>query len=471
MQESWAQQEVGQAQLGHAARTKRLVQIVEDLAAHPAESVPQSCEDWAATKGASRFWDNEHVEAAAIRQAHIKNTVQRCQGRELILAIQDTTDVDYSTHPKTRGLGHLQGKRTKGKLPQGLKVHSVVAASPEGVPLGLLFHQVWAREEEAATKEEQVHRRHRPIAEKESGRWLLAQQAIQEAFEPAQDVLTIADREADLYDLFAQPRPVGKELLIRAKHDRRLKTEPKAEAEHLWERIRKSATAVIVAFEVPRTHEHKARSTKLAIRFASLTIAAPRPKKNHVVWKPIPIQVVLAEEVDPPEGETPVRWLLLTTMAVSGYEEAVQVVLWYSFRWLIERYHYVLKSGCRIEELQLETAQRLERALATYCIVAWRLLWLTYQGREVPQSSCEVVLQKEEWQALYATMHQTLTPPEQPPTLHEAVHWIARLGGFLGRTSDGEPGVKVIWRGLRRLQDITATWRLLHPCEPPAPFG
>jgi sensor domain CHASE-containing protein len=138
MQESWAQQEGGQAHLGHAARTTRLVQLVEDLVAHPAESVPQACEDWAATKAAYRFWDNKHVEAAAIRQGHIEQTLARCQGHEMILAIQDTTDVDYSTHAATTGLGHLQGKRTKGRLPQGLKVHSVLAASSEGVPLGLL---------------------------------------------------------------------------------------------------------------------------------------------------------------------------------------------------------------------------------------------------------------------------------------------------------------------------------------------
>jgi len=335
----------------------------------------------------------------------------------------------------------------------------------------LLYQQVWVREEETAAQQEQVHRRKQRIEEKESGRPLVAQHAIDEALAPEQRVLTIADREADLYDLFAQPRPVGKELLIRAKHDRRLKTAPKAQVEYLWASIRQSKPAVIVAFEVPRTHEHQARWTKLAIHYATLTIAPPRPKKRHVVWKPLPLQVVLAEEVDPPEGQTQVSWLLLTTMPVTTYEEAVQIVLWYSLRWLIERYHFVLKSGCRIEELQLETAQRLERALATYCIVAWRLLWLTYQARQAPESSCEVVLQQDEWQALYATMHQTTTVPEQPPTLHEAVSWIARLGGFLGRKSDGEPGVKVIWRGLRRLEDIVATWRLLHPINLPAPFG
>ncbi|MEO8972239.1 MAG: IS4 family transposase [Ktedonobacteraceae bacterium] len=471
MHEMWAQEEVGQAHLGHAARTKRLVQLVQELAAHPAESVPQACQEWAATKGAYRFWDNAHVEAAAIRQAQSESTLARCQGQELILAIQDTTDVDYRTHPATTGLGHLQGKRTKGKLPQGLKVHSVLAVSQQGVPLGVVFQQVWVREEELVSAEEEVHRRYRSIEEKESGRWLVAQRAIQELFEPGQRVLTLADREADLYALFAQPRPVGKELLIRARHDRRLQTEDHSEATHLWERIRQTPATVIVAFEVPRTHEHKARSTTLAIRFATLTIAPPAPRKTHAVWKPLLIQVVMAEEVEPPEGETPVSWLLLTTMPVTSMEEAVQVVLWYRLRWLIERFHFVLKSGCRIEQLQLATMQRLERALATYGIVAWRLLWLTYEAREAPDASCEVLLQKEEWQALYATIHQTLILPEQPPSLHEVVGWIARLGGFLARTSDGEPGVKVIWRGLRRLDDIIATWHLLHPSHFPTSFG
>src|SRR2546421_6962967 len=169
MQEGWAQEEVGQAQLGHAARTTRLVRVVEDLVAHPAESVPQACEDWAATKGAYRFWENERVEAAAIRRAHSEKTLARGPWQELILAIQETTDVDYSTHAATTGLGHLQGKRTKGKLPQGLKVHSVLAVSQEGVSLGLLFEHVWVPEEETVPEEEQVHRRHQSIEENESG--------------------------------------------------------------------------------------------------------------------------------------------------------------------------------------------------------------------------------------------------------------------------------------------------------------
>ena len=178
------------------------------------------------------------------------------------------------------------------------------------------------------------------------------------------------------------------------------------------------------------------------------------------------MQVVVAEELSPPAGVKPLRWVLLTTLEVTGWDDAVQIVRWYRTRWLIERYHFVLKSGCGIEKLQLETADRLQRALAVYCVVAWRLLWLTYEARQQPDEVCTVVLAAHEWQALYCTIHQTAIPPATPPTLRQAVRWIAQLGGFLARTGDGEPGVQTIWRGLRRLDDIAAIWLLLHHTTP-----
>ncbi len=156
-------------------------------------------------------------------------------------------------------------------------------------------------------------------------------------------------------------------------------------------------------------------------------------------------------------------------MPVETLEQAQQIAQWYSYRWLIERFHYVLKSGCRLEERQLRTQKRLERLLAVFNHVAWRLLWLTYQARVTPDTDCLIALEMDEWQALYATIHQTTDIPTTPPTLHEAVRWIAQLGGFLGRKGDGDPGVKVLWRGWTRLQDIVATWRLLHP--PPKDTG
>lgn len=156
-------------------------------------------------------------------------------------------------------------------------------------------------------------------------------------------------------------------------------------------------------------------------------------------------------------------WLLLTTLPVTSFEDVVQCLRWYSYRWLIERYHYVLKSGCRIEQLQLETAERIHRALATYTIVAWRLLWITYLARYHPDAPADTVLETHEWQALYCTIHHTALPPPSPPSVHTCVRWIAQLGGFLARRRDGEPGVKTIWQGLRRLHDIAQTWLLVSP--------
>ena len=165
------------------------------------------------------------------------------------------------------------------------------------------------------------------------------------------------------------------------------------------------------------------------------------------------------------------RWLLRTTLAVTSFAPAGQCVAWYRYRWLIERYHFVLKSGCRLEQLQLRTAERLERAVATYCVVAWRLLWLTYEAREAGAVPCTVALRTSEWQALACRMTGQAEPPRKPPSLRQAVRWIAQLGGFLGRKGDGEPGVQVLWRGWSRLQDLTALWEVLHPHAAPSTYG
>ena len=176
----------------------------------------------------------------------------------------------------------------------------------------------------------------------------------------------------------------------------------------------------------------------------------------------IAVQVVLAEEEHPPTGEKAVSWLLLTTLPVDSFEAACQCLKRYECRWLIERYNYVLKSGCRLEELQLESSDRLERALTTYSIVAWRLLWLTYEARVNPESPVTIVLEEYEWQALYCTIHKSPKLPPEPPSIGQCIRWIAGLGGFLGRKGDGDPGVKTLWRGLQRLNDIAETWKLLR---------
>jgi hypothetical protein len=293
-------------------------------------------------------------------------------------------------------------------------------------------------------------------------RWLRALTATQTAL-PEVATITVADSAADIYDLLELPRRPGDHLLIRACRDRRVSDE----ARYLEAAIRRQPAAGAVTIQLRRRDGQPARPATLTVRFATLELQPPQ--RGPRGRAPQSVQVILAEEETPPAGSTAVVWLLWTTWPVPDFATALECTRWYALRWLIERYHFVLKSGCGLEELQLEEAERTERALATYSVVAWRLLWLTYEARQHPEQPCDVVLEAHEWQALYATIHRTPLPPAKPPTLHEAVRWIAQLGGFLGRKHDGEPGLKTIWRGLTRLSDIADTWQLLHSSSSPEP--
>lgn len=219
---------------------------------------------------------------------------------------------------------------------------------------------------------------------------------------------------------------------------------------------------------VPRANGRKGRTLTLALRYARFAIEPPCTHPDRKRLPALPLTVVLAQEENPPPGTPGVRWLLLSTVPVRSQADAVRLVRWYARRWLIERYNYVLKSGCQMEKLQLETGERLRRALATCTVVAWRLLWLTYAARHDGGSSCVVVLQQEEWQVLQQYHGQAVTG--QPPSLAEAVGLVARLGGYLGRQGDGPPGVRVIWRGLRRLGDLVTGYRLAQARVAPPIF-
>lgn len=455
---AWALAEVQAAELGDTRRTQRLAGVVTALAARPGASIAEACGSWAATKATYRLWASPHVTPAAIRQAHRARTVARLAGHATVLAIQDTTELNFTPHPATTGLGPLDYPTQRG-----LKVHSTLAASTDGVPLGLLHQQVWVRDPGGRRTKQQ--RRRRATAQKESQRWLTALQVTQATVPATTRVVTVADREADLYDLFAQPRRAGSEFLIRATQDRCIQVAGVAAPGHLWATIRQQPAGGRLTVAVPRGDDRPARRATLTLRWARVALLPPRARPARAGLRPVPVWGLLAEEVAPPPACPPIRWLLLTTLPVRCRADAQRWLRWYTYRWLIERYHFTLKHGCRVEARQLRTAARLERALATYAIVAWRLLWLTYQARCTPDEPCDGVLARHEWQALCCTLGQTPSPPAQPPSLRLAVRGIARLGGFLGRAGDGEPGVEVVWRGLRRLDDLAATWTLLH--DPP----
>ncbi len=212
-----------------------------------------------------------------------------------------------------------------------------------------------------------------------------------------------------------------------------------------------------------RGAERRPREAELSVRFRTLTAHVPRNGVHDPNLEPVELTAILAEEVSPPADGTAVRWLLLTDLPVTCFDDARECVRLYSLRWLIERYHYVLKSGCGIEDSQLRSADALECLLALYCVVALRLLWLTYASRIDGDAPCTVAFTDLEWKTLFRYRNPRESLPAKPPPLREVVHWTARLGGFLARTGDGEPGVKTLWRGLMRLQDIVIGVLLLAP--------
>ena len=340
-------------------------------------------------------------------------------------------------------------------------MHSTLCCSDAGVPLGILHQTTWARE--TNRRDAGYRQRKASIEDKESHRWLEHQEVSQKLLPEDIEVILMTDREGDIYELFAQPRRAKSEFLIRAAQNRNTKSVAFADdVIPLFEAIRQQPCQGLQTLELQRTPKRKPRVATLSVRYGTLWLQPPQGHPKASEFGAIAVQVVLAEEEHPPEGEKAISWLLLTTLPVNSFEDACRCLERYSKRWIIERYNYCLQSGCRIEDLQLESADRLERALATYSIVAWRLLWLTYEARVDPDGSVEKVLEEHEWQALYCTIHKTTELPPQPPSIGQCVRWIAKLGGFLGRKGDGDPGVKTLWRGLQRLNDIAATWQLLR---------
>lgn len=445
---SWAAQELATARLGDARLTKRLVRIVADKLAQPTASIPEASGSWAATKATYRFLSSAQFSTDRIRAAHLDATRARVAPLGTVLVLQDTTELNYTSHPHTHGLGHLDHA-----FSAGLKVHSGLAATLDGVPLGLVHQAVWARD--AATKGQKS--RKRPQAERESQRWLTTLAEVQRALPAPTHLIVVADREADIYPLFIAPRETRTDVVVRATYNRGLVGNRKLE--DVARTVRWAGQRTV---HIPGNGTRAARSAVVRIGWTTVELLPPRDYPQPATAPRPSVQLVVVEEHEPPQGIKPLRWLLWTTLPVTTWEQALAVVEAYRARWLIERYHYVLKSGCGIEQLQLEAAERLERALAVCCVVAWRLLFLTYQARQHPEASCTSVFAPHEWQALVCTIQQTAEPPDEPPSLRAAIRMVAQLGGFLGRKGDGEPGVKTLWRGLIRLEDIAATWLLLR---------
>lgn len=449
----WAEEEWGQASLGDTRLVQRLISLGRDRYAHPQASIPQTCGSRSKTKAAYRFFDHEKVTLQNLLSPHIEATTKRVAKEKVVLAIQDTTSLNYGTHPATENLGPITNIPT-GVV--GLLLHSTLAVNTEGTPLGLLAAQCWARDPAEFGKKAKRHKL--PIEEKESNKWLTSFKAAAATAAACHDttVVSVGDREADIYELFAlvAQTPKAPLLLVRAQHDRKLLEEQSRLSKHMNE----CPEAGIQEIIVPRRGTRPARNAHLSIRYSKVVLAPPTGKENKA---PLSIWAILADEKEPPEGIEPLRWLLLTTAPTDNFAEACEHLSWYTQRWTIEVFHRTLKSGCRIENRQLGSANRLEACLAIDLVVAWRIHHLTKLGRETPDVPCSIYFEEAEWKALTTFVTKNPIPDDNPPTLREAIRMVAILGGFLARKGDGEPGTQTLWLGLQRLDDITEMWKVM----------
>lgn len=432
---SWAAAELGGAELGDARLNRRLGRVAERLGAQPGASIPVACGGWAETQAAYRLLAHEAVTWEQVLAPHWACSVERMRRQPVVLCVQDSTELDYTAQPGIAGLGPLSYLRQ-----HGLYVHPTLAVTPDGVALGVLDAWLWTRDRETFGED----KRHWPIEAKESMRWLEGFERCAElaASLPDTRLVYVADRECDMHEFMVRAqREPGIDWLIRATHNRCL-----AEGDKLWDRLAQAPVLGEVSFILPARPHRPSRPVVLTVRAERVTL---HPKGGE----PVTITALRAREESPPARVEPLDWRLLTNRSVATLAQAAELIQWYGTRWSIEVFFRILKTGCRVEALQLSTLDRLEPALALYLIIAWRILYLTVLGRTTPELPCDAVLDPAEWQAVYVAIHRR-PPPGITPPLSTMLGWIAHLGGHLGRKCDGPPGPQALWIGLQRARDL-----------------
>jgi hypothetical protein len=415
--ETWAEKEFGGAPLGDARLSKRLVNAAHAKANSPGRAFSGVAQgDGAAVKGYYRLIDMPEDSAVTmdhILQPHRDRTVRRMQGQHTVLCVQDGSDLNYSGLAACTGLGEV-GTNQTGAKSRGLHLHTTLVISTDGLPLGVLRAQGLAPEPKAPADKRPAFAI--PIEEKKTFPWIEhhREMAAVAADMPHTRLIDVCDREADFFEMFdEQRRDRSVELLVRAKHNRNITEDPFK----LWEAVRQTPVRSQVRVQIPRQSarpkkskqqaraKRPARNADLAVRFMRVQL---RPAHYHADKAPIDIWVIHAREENPPPNTEAVEWFLLTTIDLGLPEDAEQCLRWYCLRWRIEDWHRVLKSGCRIESIAHETAERVRRAIAINLVIAWRIMLMTLLGRETPGLPAEVLFSDVELQTLRAYAKKTI---------------------------------------------------------------
>lgn len=468
-QEGWWETEVNNAEFGDQRLSIRLVHLAKAMASQPSASIPQANQDWATTKAAYRFFDNAKVSSEKILEPHQRQTVLRANQQSVILAVQDSTTFNFGERSSETGLGAIKLRADKAL---GFHLHTTLAMTSEGLPLGILQFNTWSRTEEHMQKLKDEKRR-------ESFRWEESVINCRDLLSSDTKIVHIGDRESDIFDLYQTAEKLGQFFCIRARAHRTIEHKD-TRYQYLLELLWDTPAQGSITIDLPKKKESKtykeatrsSRKVEVLISFVKVTLKSKA--RGRKVAETIDCYAVYAVEKDPPPlGEDRIEWVLATNIPVLTIEDAIERVNWYKKRWEIELFHKILKSGCRVEMRKLEHYDRLVNFIALMSIIAWRILWMSYLNRLFPENSCLSMLKDHEWKALYCKIHKTHLLPKTEPQVRDVVLWIARLGGFLARKGDGNPGPTVIWRGWQRLSEIAEDYLIFNPQiqRPPAIYG
>jgi hypothetical protein len=436
----WARQILGRVPLPDIRLVKRGGHVLAAWARSPGVSLAKACGSKAQAKAAYRFIANNQVTVKALQQAVYSEGAEQCAEHSRVFIAQDTTSLEYGHREPIQDLGPVT---TSGA--QGLLLHTSLALSQDGTPLGLLDQQIWTRPQRTPKAHKQ-----RSIEDKESGKWLHGMRAAAAQLPEGSKPLFIFDREGDIHEVFAEAKNLSVDVVVRAAWNRRVK-EPER---YLLEAVRAAPLALTYSLTVPRrAGSHPTRETTMELRYAAVTLN-PRHDK-YPRREPLALNVVLVCEQTPPDGQEPLQWCLVTTEPVPDADTALAVAKAYTFRWRVEEFHLVLKSGCRIEAHQFESGQRIRKAVVLLSAVALFLLRLTYLARVQPDTLATEVLDPRGEEVLRVWAKATQGKPfTDPLTVGQAVTLLGRMGGHLGRKCDGPVGVRTLWRGWHDFQTM-----------------
>jgi len=444
----WVSKEFGTLCLNSRRLKRRFLMTMSDLSEQPDKSIWLASGSRANAKAVYRMLSNEKFDKESILSAHRDAAYDRSNEDQILLAVQDTMSVNYNTHTKTEGLGY------NCEQSLGINVHSCILLTTDGVPVGMPAQSVITRA--ANNSREKTHRekRLRPIEEKESYRWLDTMQTVVANAPEQSRLVHIADREGDIYELYALAQRIEEKFVIRAVHDR-----IDTEKTHIIQELRGSTFAgkTVITVGANRKAKTKEREVHFVVQYQHFEIQKPQIRQKESDFEPtLNLTLIRLAEEFPPEGVEPIEWLLMTNLEIKHSADALKAAEYYRHRWKIERFHFVLKSGCEIEKIQQRSVDGIELLILMYSIISIHIMQLTFLSRNAPQISCDLIFSETEWKTLYRAANRTKSEPANPPSMEEAVRLVARLGGHVGSKSDGPPGLKVIWIGLNKLFILAA---------------